>query len=110
VTEVKEAAFYECSSLKRAVLSGKTGRIPPNMFFLCVRLEEIVIPEGITEIDEHAFYDCRSLKRVTVPDSLKSIVRNAFPPRLDRVFLDRETWERLENLMPPLPPGPIRIR
>ncbi len=107
VTDVKEAAFYECRSLKRAVLSGKIGRIPPDMFCRCP-LEEVVIPEGITKIDERAFYECRNLKRVTVPDSLKSIVRNAFPSRFDLRLLDQETWERLEKMMPP-PPGPIRI-
>ena len=103
VTEVKEGAFYECRSLKRAVLSGKMGRIPPNMFSFC-GLEEVVIPEGITKIDEEAFSWCRSLKRVTVPDSLDSVFRNAFPHRFD-CNLNQETWEQLEKKMPPLPAG-----
>ncbi|MDR1159743.1 MAG: leucine-rich repeat domain-containing protein, partial [Syntrophomonadaceae bacterium] len=80
------SAFANCLTLENAVFlcdktTGKPGitAFPAGLFYSCVSLNEIAIPEGITDIGSYAFYVCGALKTVKFPkDSLISIGGTVF--------------------------------
>lgn len=100
VTEIKDSAFYECTSLKSvtipdsvkvlgdSIFSGctllTTVRLPNKpdlsgyspsdyMFNDCTSLKSLSIPNGWTLIPDHMFKGCTSLTSVTIPNSVKKI-------------------------------------
>ena len=48
------------------------------MFYECMSLKSIVIPEGVKTIENGAFEDCSSLETVVIPSTLDSINDAAF--------------------------------
>ena len=44
----------------------------------CLKLEKVILPEGITTIASNTFESCSSLKSITLPKSLKTIGSGAF--------------------------------
>ncbi len=100
VTEIKDNAFYECTSLKsvtipdsvkvlgasifRGCTSLTTVRLPNKpdlssygygeyMFGNCTSLKSISIPNGWTLIPDFMFRGCTGLTSVTIPNSVKKI-------------------------------------
>ena len=100
VTEIKDFAFYECTSLKsvtipdsvkvlgESIFSGCTllttvrlpnkpdlsGYVPSEyMFNDCTSLKSLSIPNGWTLIPDYMFKGCTSLTSVTIPNSVKKI-------------------------------------
>ncbi len=80
-------AFYGLQSLESVTVNGdgKAAALPredaaigDNAFGFCLKLKEIVIPEGVEAIGDKAFSTCQKLERVSLPASLKSIGRLAF--------------------------------
>ena len=57
VTEIKENAFRDFTSL-----------------------ESVTIPSSVKKIGKHAFSGCKSLNSVTIPDGVTEIGGGAFPP------------------------------
>lgn len=47
-------------------------------FSKCLKLEKVILPEGITTIASNTFESCSSLKSITLPKSLKTIGSGAF--------------------------------
>ena len=43
-----------------------------NAFTGCIKLEEIVIPEGVTKVDSYAFQGCAGLKHISFPSTITS--------------------------------------
>ncbi len=100
VTEIKDSAFYECTSLKSvtipdsvkvlgdSIFSGctllTTVRLPnkpdlsgyspsESMFNDCTSLKSLSIPNGWTLIPDYMFKGCTGLTSVTIPNSVKKI-------------------------------------
>lgn len=80
-------AFYGLQSLESVTVNrdGKAAALPredaaigDNAFGFCLKLKEIVIPEGIKAIGDKAFSTCQKLERVSLPASLKTIGHLAF--------------------------------
>ena len=65
--------FYNCTSLKKVVLSKNTKVIPDGMFRNCTSLVDVTIPDGITTIVDGAFRDVSSEANLLYPDSVASI-------------------------------------
>ena len=79
VTEIKQYAFYGCTSLESIILPGSvTNAISQEAFYNCTSLSSITIHNGVTTISYGAFYGCTSLESITLPNSLTSIGDNAF--------------------------------
>ncbi len=78
VTSIGERAFEGCESLKKVRLPKKLAEIGESTFFLCENLRAVEILEGVERIGKNAF-DGTDLKKVTIPKSVTSIGKEAFP-------------------------------
>lgn len=78
VTELKNSAFYACSSLTKINLPESLTDIQYRTFSWCSSLPEIEIPENVKTIDNFAFENCQALKKAVVPESVTFIASNAF--------------------------------
>lgn len=58
ITEIKDYAFYNCSSLKSITISNNVTSIGKSAFNGCSNIESIYIPNSVTTIAESAFCYC----------------------------------------------------
>lgn len=56
----------------------KIDSIGDYMFYKCIKLSSIIIPDLVTSIGKNAFYGCFNLDNLTIPDSVQSISDLAF--------------------------------
>ena len=70
--------FYNCTSLKTAILHDGTKVIGDNAFLNCTSLNNIVMPESLQIIGTWAFGYCESLRDVWLYDQLRTIGSAAF--------------------------------
>lgn len=78
ITAMGTSAFYDCSSLRNAVIPQGISEIPAYAFQKCTSLTEVTIHNGITKIDTYAFDGCTNLISVTVGSSVTNIGSKAF--------------------------------
>ncbi|MBP5577901.1 MAG: leucine-rich repeat domain-containing protein [Ruminococcus sp.] len=78
VTEVRDNAFYNCTSLKRITLPDSVTRIGHHCFYGCYSLESASLPEGLTEIGEGCFCGCTGLASAELPDTLEILPDSCF--------------------------------
>ena len=108
MVEISEAAFQNCTNLKRVTLAGKTyiltglpeekknHEMPPLVYKIytqvlgnfCIsgtillrywgREERVTVPEGITVIAERAFAENEAIGNVILPESVIEIQKEAF--------------------------------
>lgn len=119
VTEIRDNAFYECSTLRNITIPDTVEKIGHHAFYACSSLESIVIPDSVTEIGmgcfcgdsalasasisdnitklpESCFRSCTSLKNIVISDNITSIGDFCFSgcTSLSAVSLG----EKLENI------------
>lgn len=78
VTEVRDNAFCNCSSLKRIGLPDTVTKLGHHCFYACYSLESIALPEGLTEIGEGCFCGCTELVSVEITDTLEELPDSCF--------------------------------
>lgn len=78
VTEIRENAFYKCSTLKVIVIPESVSKIGNYAFFECTSLETAEINAGIPTIPEGAFYGCESLENISLNTNITSVEDYAF--------------------------------
>lgn len=66
---IGEAAFYQCSSLKKINFPEKLERIKHSAFKSCIALESVDFPKEMLYIESSAFENS-GLKQVTLPEKL----------------------------------------
>ena len=49
-----------------------------GVFYFCVNLNDVVIPEGVTKIEDLAFFNCQSLSSINIPKTVTDIDPHAF--------------------------------
>ncbi len=72
VTEIKNGAFRE-TDIKSVSIPSSIKTIGDRAFTSCVKLEKVVMAQGVEAIDKFAFSYCTALKNVEFPDTIKSI-------------------------------------
>lgn len=75
--DFEQGVFAYCPALKRVTLPETMKTIPTAMFSNCGSLEEITLPDGLAGIGRCAFMSS-GLKEIAIPESTKSIAKNAF--------------------------------
>lgn len=78
ITDIKDDAFFSCSSLSSVTLGKNVRYIGWGSFANCKRLTSIVIPDSVTIIANQAFDGCERLADVTFPANLDSVGYSAF--------------------------------
>ena len=78
VTNIGDAAFYNCRNLQHISISDTVTYIGQSAFSLCEHLINIDLPNSITSIGFRAFYSCKKLTSITIPNSVTSISESLF--------------------------------
>lgn len=80
VVEIEDSAISLNRNLKTITFEENSNlkKLGNSCFGYNTGLTSIVLPEGLTEIGERVFYNCRNLTSVTIPDSVETILSNAF--------------------------------
>ena len=78
ITEIKEHAFYGCTSLTSVTIPDSVTSIDSSAFYNCDSLTSVTIGNSVTSIGQYAFRFCSSLTSVTIGNSVTSIGKDAF--------------------------------
>lgn len=78
VTEVRDNAFYCCTSLRRITLPDSVKTMGHHCFYGCSALEEAVLPRELNSVGMGCFEGCVSLKTLTLPDGLAVLPDSCF--------------------------------
>lgn len=78
VTEIGDAAFGGCSSLRSVEIPDGVTVIGDYAFGGCSELTSVNIPEGVKLIGSVAFFSCKKLAPMTIPESVSVIGEHAF--------------------------------
>ena len=79
ITSIGHHAFYLCdTNLTSVTFEGSYPEIPENAFYLCSKLTNIKLPQGLKTIKANAFNGCSSLKQFTFPGTVEAVEDDAF--------------------------------
>lgn len=89
VTEIRDNAFYKCSSLREIVLPEGLQKMGHHCFFECTSLEKIIIPDSVSETGMGCFEGCTSLEEIILPEKLTILPESCFRdcPSLKSIIL-----------------------
>ncbi|MBO7472964.1 MAG: leucine-rich repeat domain-containing protein [Ruminococcus sp.] len=78
VVEIRDNAFYECSTLKHIDLPETIQKIGHHSFYACSALEDISIPDSVTDIGMGCFCGCSELNSAALPETLTALPESCF--------------------------------
>ncbi len=78
VTNVGNAAFFSCVTLKYVYLPSTVESIGDYSFKNCKTLVGLNVPQGLNNIGNYAFGDCRAFRYIELPEGLTQIGQGAF--------------------------------
>lgn len=78
VQEIGTDVFYFCVSLKHIIIPEGVTELNGAVFSFCESLEDAVLPSTLKTIGDNCFYSCTSLKSVNLPEGLEKIGSYAF--------------------------------
>ncbi|MBP5379817.1 MAG: leucine-rich repeat domain-containing protein [Ruminococcus sp.] len=96
VTEIRDNAFCNCSSLERITFPETLTKIGHHSFYACYSLREIALPSGLTELGEGCFCGCTALITAKLPDTLEQLPRSCF--RACTSLMNIELPDKLESV------------
>lgn len=71
-------SFSGCSNLNSVTIGNKVTEIQDYVFFKCISLPEINLPDNITSLGEYTFSVCSSLKDITIGHGIASLPNSVF--------------------------------
>lgn len=78
LTTIGRGAFYNCSSLKEAILPNSVTSISYGAFEGCTQLKTIIFPDALSTINDYMCYECSSLDSLHLPANLQTIRYRSF--------------------------------
>ena len=76
---ISNYCFYRCVDIRKIVLdTTRISSIGDYAFYMCSKLYDFQMSDGITSIGKEAFEMCYSLKTIRLPSSLETIGDSAF--------------------------------
>ncbi len=78
VTEIRDNAFYKCSSLREIILPEGLKKMGHHCFYECTSLKKIVIPDSVSETGMGCFEGCSSLEEIILPEKLTILPESCF--------------------------------
>ena len=78
LTSISGYVFYNCISLTSVTIPNSVTSIGNGAFAQCRSLSNVIIPSSVTNIGNSAFAACDILTSVTIPNSVTSIGNEAF--------------------------------
>ena len=71
VTNIKNGAFYECTSLETITIPDSVTEIGSYAFSGCKNLSSVALSKGLVDLQGNAFGECAKLTSITIPKSLE---------------------------------------
>ena len=92
ITNIKQYAFYNCSSITNISMPDSVENIEQYAFYQCSGITDIKFSNSLTNISDYTFYGCSNLKRADIPNSVKNIGNYTFYlcRGLDTITLSQE--------------------
>ena len=78
VTKIGDYAFLGKTAITSIKIPDSVSEIGVGAFYMCTKLAEIDLGQGVETIGDDAFNSCKSLLSLTLPDSARSIGNWAF--------------------------------
>lgn len=78
VTEIRDNAFYQCSTLKQIIFPDSLRHMGHHCFYQCTSLESADLPEDLIDMGMGCFCQCSSLSYVTLPESITVVPDSCF--------------------------------
>jgi len=78
VTMMGHGICNGCENLQLAVVGKGLKSLPSSTFAHCPKLNDVRLSDSITEIGDWAFEECESLTSINLPNSLKTVRKDAF--------------------------------
>lgn len=77
-TDYCGSIFYGCLNLEKIVIPNGMTEIPSYGFSNCDYLVSVVLPDSVSVIKNQAFYGCSRLKNIIIPEGVTDIQKSAF--------------------------------
>lgn len=78
VKEIKNGAFFNCTSLPSVIINADISKINRETFYNCTSLKNVTLPVTVTEIGPIGFANCTSLEYLELSENISFIESNAF--------------------------------
>lgn len=78
IEKINSLMFYDCINLISIAIPDSVSEIGHSAFRYCSSLTSIIIPDSITKIDDMAFYSCNHLISAIIGNKVKRIGEDAF--------------------------------
>jgi len=78
VQTIDDGAFYVCNKLESVILPTSLTSISSGLFINCPKLSTVILPTSLIEIKDFAFSGCANLKSISFPSTLTTIGSYSF--------------------------------
>ena len=78
ITSIKSNTFSNNWDVISVTIPKTVKKIESSAFYVCLKMTQLEIADGLETIGDNAFYNCNGLSIVTLPNTVKTIERSAF--------------------------------
>ena len=71
-------AFMENKSLEMVIVDASVKYFRPRVFWSCINLKAIILPQYLESMSNEIFYYCKSLENIKIPPTIKHIYPSTF--------------------------------